>query len=166
MAKYGQSGKPLFDTEGSWPIIKGLTPNMQRGFLFRQYLASLSTPTSKFYLYAYDINNTANLWNSSTKQVTRNGVAYKLSYNWLVGSTMTRKCQPESVGSSTWSCTFKMADGTKSMAIWNTAVIYPATIAVTVPSTYTKYFTLGGSSFSIDATHKVNIGYEPIWLEN
>jgi hypothetical protein len=59
-----------------------------------------------------------------------------------------------------------MQDGTKAMAIWNTAVTYPNTVAVTVPSTYTKYFTLGGESNSVNATHSVPVGYEPIWLEN
>ena len=166
MAQYGQSGKPLFDTEGSWPIINGLAADLQRGFLFREYLASLSTPTKAFYVYAYDINDTANYWSTSNQHVTVNGEAYKLFYGWLVGSTMTSKCQPQTAGSSTWSCTFTMQDGTKAMAIWNTAVPYPSTISVNVPSTYIKYFTLNGESHSVGATHNVPIGYEPIWLEN
>ena len=164
MAHYGQSGKPIFDTEGSWPIINGLAADLQRGFLFREYLASLSTPTKAFYVYAYDINDTANYWSTSNQHVTVNGEAYKLFYGWLVGSTMTSKCQPQTVG--TWSCTFTMQDGTKAMAIWNTAVTYPNTISVNVPSTYIKYFTLNGESHSVGATHNVPIGYEPIWLEN
>jgi hypothetical protein len=166
MAKYKQSGKPLFDTEGSWPIDQGLAADLQRGFLFREYLATLSTPTEVFYVYAYDIDNTANYWSTPSQQVTANGDAYKLFYGWLVGSTVTSKCQPQASGSSTWSCTFEMQDGTKAMAIWNTAVTYPDTVRVTVPSTYTKYFTLGGESNSVGATHSVPVGYEPIWLEN
>ena len=166
MAQYGQSGKPIFDTEGSGPIQKGLAAGLQRGFLFREYLASLSTPTKAFYAYAYDISNTADYWSTPNQQVTTNGDAYKLFYNWLVGSTMTSKCQPQVVGGSTWSCTFEMQDGTKAMAIWNTAVTYPNTISVTVPSTYTKYFTLSNTSHSVNTTHNVPIGYEPIWLEN
>ena len=140
--------------------------DLQRGFLFREYLATLSTPTEVFYVYAYDIDNTANYWSTPNQQVTVNGDAYKLFYGWLIGSTMTSKCQPQTSGSSTWSCTFDMQDGTKAMAIWNTAVTYPNTVAVTVPSTYTKYFTLGGESNSVNATHSVPVGYEPIWLEN
>jgi hypothetical protein len=166
MAQYGQSGKPLFDTEGSWPIIRGLASDLQRGYLFREYLATLSTPTEVFYVYAYDIDNTANYWSTPNQQVTVNGEAYKLFYGWLVGSTMTSKCQPQSAGSSTWSCTFTMQNGTQAMAIWNTAVTYPNTVPVTVPSTYTKYFTLDGESNSVSATDSVPVGYEPIWLEN
>jgi len=166
MAQYGQSGKPLFDTEGSWPIIQGLASDLQRGYLFREYLATLSTPTQAFYVYAYDIDSTANYWSTPSQQVTVNGEAYKLFYGWLVGSTMTSKCQAQSAGSSTWSCTFTMQDGTQAMAIWNTAVTYPNTVPVTVPSTYTKYFTLDGESNSVGATHSVPVGYEPIWLEN
>ena len=166
MAKYGQSRKPLFDTEGSWPIIRGLASDRQRGYLFREYLATLSTPTEVFYVYAYDIDNTANYWSTPNQQITTNGDAYKLFYGWLVGSTMTSKCQPQSAGSSTWSCTFTMQDGTKAMAIWNTAVTYPNTISINVLSTYSKYFTLDGESHSVNATHKAPVGYEPIWLEN
>jgi hypothetical protein len=166
MAQYGQSGKPLFDTEGSWPIIKGLASDLQRGNLFREYLATLSTPTEVFYVYAYDIDNTANYWSTPNQQITTNGDAYKLFYNWLVGSTMTSKCQAQTSSSSTWSCTFSMQDGTIAMAIWNTAVVYPNTISVNVPSIYSKYFTLDGQTHSVDATHNVPIGYEPIWLEN
>jgi len=166
MAQYGQSGKPLFDTEGSWPIIKGLASDLQRGNLFREYLATLSTPTEVFYVYAFDIDNTANYWSTPNQQITTNGDAYKLFYSWLVGSTLTSKCQPQTAGSSTWSCTFTMQDGTKAMAIWNTAVTYPNTISINVSTLYGKYFTLDGESHSVNATHNVPVGYEPIWLEN
>jgi len=170
MAQYGQSGKPVFDTEASWPVnwpvIRGIPTDLQRGYLFREYLASLSTPTKAFYVYAYDITTSADYWSTPDQHVTRNGDAYKLFYNWLVGSTMTSKCQPQGSGSSTWSCTFEMKDGTKAMAIWNTAVTYPNTISLNIPSTYTKYFTLDGNSHSVNATHNVPVGYEPIWLEN
>jgi hypothetical protein len=166
MAEYGQSGKPIFDTEASWRIVDGLATELQRGFLFREYMASLSTPTKVFYVYAYDMPNTAEYWSTPYQQATRNGDAYKLFYSWLVGSTITSKCQPQSTGSSTWSCTFDMSDGTKAMAIWNTAVAYGTTVPVSVPSTYNKYFTMDGTSYSINSTHNVPIGYEPIWLEN
>ena len=166
MAQYGQSGKPIFDTEASWPIIKGLAADLQRGYLFREYLATLSTPTKAFYVYAYDITSTAGYWSTPDQHVTTNGDAYKLFYGWLVGSTMTSKCQPQTSGGSTWSCTFTMQDGTKAMAIWNTAVTFPNTISINVPSTYSKYFTLNGESHSVNVSHDVPIGYEPIWLEN
>jgi hypothetical protein len=166
MALYGQNGKPIFDTEASWRILDGLAADLQRGFLFREYLASLSTPTKAFYVYAYDMVDTANYWSTASQQITRNGAAYKLFYSWLVGSTMTSKCQPQSAGSSTWSCTFDMQDGTKAMAIWNTAVTYPNTVSVSVPSTYNKYLTMDGLSHSVTTAHTVPIGYEPIWLEN
>ena len=122
MAQYGQSGKPIFDTEASWPIIKGLAADLQRGYLFREYLATLSTPTRRFMSTPTTSTNTAGYWSTPNQHVTTNGDAYKLFYGWLVGSTMTSKCQPQTSGGSTWSCTFTMQDGTKAMAIWNTAV--------------------------------------------
>jgi hypothetical protein len=166
MAQHGQSGKPIFDTEASWRINEGLATVLRRGFLFREYLASLSTPTQVMYVYAYDMANTAEYWDTASQRVTTDGDAYKLFYSWLVGSTMTSKCQPESAGSSTWSCTFDMRDGTKAMAIWNAAVAYSRTVTAHVPSIYSKYFTMNGESHSVNISHDVPIGYEPIWLEN
>jgi len=150
MAKYGQGGKPIFDTEASWPlnwpVNTGIAADLQPGYLFREYLATLSTPTQVMYVYAYDIAKTAHYWSTSLQKVTTNGNAYALFYTWLVGSTVTNKCQPQVSGSSTWSCTFEMRDGTKAMAMWNTAVTYPNTVSTTVPSVFKKYFTLNGGS--------------------
>jgi hypothetical protein len=45
-----------------------------------------------------------------------------------------------------------MNDRTNAMAIWNMAVTYPTTISVSVPSIYSKYLTLDGTSYSINSS--------------
>jgi len=162
MAKYGQSGKPIFMTEGSWccehtPIPAGQQP----GFSFRQYLAMLSTPMTRAYLFAFDATNEGNLWDSASGRMTTNGLAYQLYYDWLVGATMTQPCQPYFSGSVVWACAFSRAQGYQAAAVWDTN----GKMTVTVPAQYVQYRDLFGHVYPIQ-NHRVPVGYNPIWLEN
>ncbi len=162
MAQYNQTGKPIFVTEGSWCCFRSpIPPSQQPGFSFRQYLSTLSTPVSQFYLFSFDSSNEGNLWDSGSANLTANGVAYQLYYNWLVGATMTQPCQPYKTGSSIWTCTFSRSSGYQAAAIWDTT----ATVTVPVSTTYVQYRDLAGNVHAIK-NHQVTIGYNPIWLEN
>jgi hypothetical protein len=162
MAQYGQTGKPIFITEGSWCCEHTPIPaSQQPGFSFRQYLSILSTPVSQYYLFAFDSPNEGNLWDSGQSDITANGTAYQLYYSWLTGATMTQPCQPLSATSSIWTCTFSRSSGYKAAAVWDTS----ATVNVTVPSQYVQYRDLYGHLYTIK-NHQVPIGYTPIWLEN
>ena len=169
MQQYGQNGKPVFVTEGSWCEQKPCTApplatNQQPGFTFRHYLSMLSTPVQRFYLYNFDISNEGNLWSTTSNVMTSNGSSYQLYYNWLVGATMTQPCQEQS-SNSTWTCNFTMSGGYQAEAIWNTSVPYGNTITVSVPSEYVQYRDLYGNVYGIQ-NHQVPVGYTPIWLEN
>ncbi len=166
MQEYGQTGKPIWVTEGSWCCDSQPIPaNEQPGFSFRLTLAMLSTQVSRFYLYAFDANIEGNLWNQSTQQPTPNATAYKLYYNWLVGATMTQPCQAQSGSSPVWSCTFTKPNGYQAEALWNTTLPFGRTQNVTVGTQYVQYRDVYGRVFQIQ-NHKVPIGYNPIWLEN
>jgi len=166
MAQYGQSGKPIFITEGSWCCQNDPIPlDAQPGFSFRQYLSILSTPVSRAYLYAFDSANEGNLWDQVSGSMTANGVAYQLYYNWLAGATMTQPCQPLSKGSLIWTCTFTRAQGYQAAAIWDTGFANGNTKTVTVPAQYVQYRDLYGNLYPIK-NNRVSIGYNPIWLEN
>jgi hypothetical protein len=166
MAQYGQSGKPIFITEGSWccdftPISEGQQP----GFSLRQYLSTLSTPVSKFYLFAFDSPNEGNLWDQESQSITTNGIAYQLYYSWLTGATMTQPCQPQSTSSSIWTCTFTRAQGYQAEAIWDASLVDCATQTIPVPAQYVQYRDLYGNVYPI-YNNEVVVGYNPIWLEN
>jgi len=162
MAQYGQTGKPIFITEGSWCCDHSPIPVAQQpGFSFRHYLSMLSTPVSQYYLYAFDSPNEGNLWDSEQSNITADGAAYQLYYDWLTGATMTQPCQPYVAGSSIWTCTFSRAPNYQAAAVWDTN----ATITVPVPSKYVQYRDLAGNVHTIQ-NHRVQIGYTPIWLEN
>jgi hypothetical protein len=163
MAEYNQTGKPIFITEGSWCCEHTpITVSQQPGFSFRQYLSILSTPVSQFYLYAFDTANEGNLWNQTSSDLTVNGFAYQLYYNWLTGATMTQPCQPYTTGSPVWTCAFSRSPGYQAAAVWVTT---GHKMTVTVPSQFVQYRDLSGNVHTI-TNHQVPIGYTPIWLEN
>jgi hypothetical protein len=162
MAQYGQTGKPIFITEGSWCCEHTPIPaSQQPGFSFRQYLSMLSTPVGQFYLYAFDTYNEGNLWDQTSGSMTADGVAYQLYYNWLTGATMTQPCQPYA-GTQIWTCLFSRAGGYQAGAIW---VANGTRMTVNVPALYVQYRDLYGYVHTIK-NHQVPIGYSPIWLEN
>jgi len=164
--QYHQTGKPIWVTEGSWCCQSQPIPaNQQPGFSFRLVLTMLSTPVSRFYLYAFDNVLEGNLWDQTTQQLTPNATAYTLYYNWLVGSTMTQPCQAQSTGSPVWSCTFTRAGGYQAEAIWNTSLALGHTQNVAVPNEYAQYRDVYGHVYQIQ-NHQAPIGYNPIWLEN
>jgi len=167
MAQYGQSGKPIFITEGSWCCDFAPIPFAQQlGFSFRQYLSILSTPVGRFYLYAFDSSTEGNLWNQVPPgSMTANGVAYQLYYSWLAGATMTQPCQPISSNSTIWTCTFTRARGYQAQAIWDTAFTGGGANTVTVPVEYVQYLDLYGNVYPI-YNNQVPVGYNPVWLEN
>jgi hypothetical protein len=166
MAQYGQTGKPIFITEGSWYYPKVQFPvTQQPGFSFRHYLSILSTPVSRFYLMAFFDVEEGNLWNSDTGNLTSSGTAYQLYYDWLVGATMTQPCQLYPGSAAVWSCTFTRSGGYQAAAVWNTALPWGQTMKVTVPTLYSQYRDLYGN-VTIIKNHQVPIGYDPIWLEN
>jgi hypothetical protein len=166
MAQYGQSGKPIFITEGSWCCESDpIQPAAQPGFSFRHYLSILSTPVGRAYLFAFDASNEGNLWDSDSGAMTPNGIAYQLYYGWLAGATMTQPCQPQFSGSTIWTCAFSRAGGYQAAAVWDTGIINGTTKTITVPVEYVQYRDLYGNLYPI-TKNRVPIGYAPIWLEN
>jgi len=166
MSKYGQSGKPVFVTEGSWwtatPPFSG--PE-KPGFTFRQYLSVLSTPVQRFYLFAFDADNEGTLWNPHKQTITATGFAYQLFYSWLEGAMMTTPCKGQSGNAAIWSCTFSRSGGYQAEAIWDTVLPFGQSTNVKVNAQYVQYRDLYGNVYPI-TNHQVSIGYTPIWLEN
>jgi len=166
MAQYGQIGKPIFVTEGSWCCEHTPIPEAQQpGFSFRQYLSMLSTPMQRFYLFDFDNVNEGNLFNMTSRNMTANGAAYNLFYNWLVGATMTEPCQMEASDNAVWSCTFTKPKGYQAQAIWSTTTPPSSSVTVSVPPQFVQYRDLYGHVYPIQ-NRQVQVGFTPIWLEN
>ncbi len=167
MQQYGQASKPIWVTEGSWCCdYQSLPTNEQQGFSLRLALAMISTPVSRFYLYAFDSTQEANLWNPTTQQLTPNATTYKLYYNWLVGATISQPCQPGTGQNNViWSCFFTKPGGYQAEAIWNTALPVGQTQRVAVSNQFVQYTDVNGIVHQIQ-NHQVPTSYNPIWLEN
>jgi hypothetical protein len=166
MQQYGQTGKPIWVTEGSWCCDnKPLPVAEQPGFSTRLVLAMLSTPVRRFYAYAFESDLEENLWDQRTMSLTPNATTYQLYYKGLVGATMTQPCQPQSSGSPIWTCTFSRPNGYAAEAVWNASASLGKTSMFNVSSQYVRYHDVHGKVFQI-RNQQAPIGYEPIWLEN
>lgn len=167
LAQYGQSAKPIWDTETSWgPTNQDCFTNqdLQAAFLARFYLLHLSEGIKRLYWRAW-IDSAGGIATDSG-QVTKAGVAYQQLYGWIVGKTLTQAC---SANGSIWTCDFTGPSGYVAEAIWDTSLTCNSggcdTIQYAVGSEYTQYRTLAGSTVKIKSD-SVPIGAKPILVEN
>ena len=163
MAAEGESKLPLWDTEASW----GQTNNApsitnsadQASFLSKFYLLQYSQGVSRFVWYGWDAKTMwGQLW-SSSGGINPAGVAYRQTYNWMVGATQLQPCSEDTSGD--WSCTFYRSGGNVSMALWNST----KSIALKVPTEFIQYRDLLGNVHPI-VNNSVTVGNSPILLEN
>jgi len=163
MAKYGLTGKPVWDTEGSWgdtsdPRIIN-SPDQQEAFVARNYLLHWSNGVTRFYWYAWDGGTWGVLWDpvNGAHQAAK---AYQQVYNWMVGATMNPPCSM--AVDSTWTCGLTRPGGYAAQAVWNSS----GAKSYLAPSQYTQYRDLNGSTMPIPPDHSVTIGIKPILLES
>jgi hypothetical protein len=177
MAAYGQSGKPLWDTEVSWGVTSASCfyhSNLQAAFLAQLFMLHWSAGVERVFWYQYNNQLNGTLWLANTDRKHRNapgtlrkpGIAYEQVYTWMVGATMDGAC---AVSGTTWTCHFKRPGGYVAEAVWDTSQTCNNGICTTVDYTvapqYTNYLTLYGSNIKINGT-KVPVGAKPILLEN
>ena len=87
LKKYGQSKKPLVDTEASWGSTQstGLTdPDEQAGFVARFYLLHRLEGVARYYWYEWDGSTVRTLW-SPADAVVANGTANGNTISVLLG---------------------------------------------------------------------------------
>jgi hypothetical protein len=162
MAAHGQSGKPLWDTEGSWGPSEHLSGDDARmAFVARHYILQWSKGVQRFYWYAWNDKSYGTLFKSSTRTLEKAGMAYAQVESWLVGATLTTPCSARE--DSTWSCDLTLAGGGVGEIVWNAAVRIPATIPFTPASNFTQYTDLDGKITQF-SRGPIQIGSKPILL--
>jgi hypothetical protein len=159
MAKYGLTGKPIWNTEGSWgskdTAFVQQTP--EPGFVARYYL--VQWPHAKrVYWYAWENSRLGTLWDQ-TSGVHPAAIAYTQVYRWMVGATMDVPCAARS--GSIWTCHFIRPSGYQALAVWNTS----GNAYYTPPTEFRRYQDLSGNTVAITAGRAVPIGLQPILLE-
>jgi polysaccharide biosynthesis protein PslG len=172
---YGQSSKPLWDTETSWGKTSHTCfydEDLQAAYLAQSLMLQWSTGVERAFWYMYNNQIWGTLWTpdpdhpSYPGTLHKAGLAYEQVYNWMVGRTMTDRC---GVSGSTWTCRFVGPDGYIAKALWDTSeTCQNGTCGVrtyNVSSEYISYLTLDGSRIKI-TNGKVPIGAKPIWVQN
>lgn len=168
MAAYGQIGKPMWNTEGSWgkTSVTGFSNlDLEASFAVRYILLQWSSGISRFYWFQWNNTNSSGvLWvptpGKPAGTLLKPGVAYGEVYNWMVGATMSNRCSEAS--DHTWTCTLTRPGGYQALAIWNPS----GTKSYTAPGEYKQYRTIYGQVYSLPASHSMNIGTMPLLLEN
>ena len=147
-ATYGQSGKPIWDTEAM--DLTTSNPTTQARFFSIYYLLQLAKGVSRFYWYAFDANM-GQEWFYTTGQDAI-ALASVQIHNWMLGATPGVLSQSGTVYS------LPLTKGTQTLAVWNSA----GTSAYATGS-YTKYTDLKGVVHAISGG-TVNISQDPILL--
>ena len=162
MAAHGQSGKPLWDTEGSWGPSDHLTGDDARmAFVARHYILQWSKGVQRFYWYAWNDKSYGTLFKSGTGTLEKAGMAYAQVERWLVGANLTAPCSASK--ESTWTCNLTLAGGAGGQIVWNAGVNIPATIPFTPASNFAQYTDLDGKITQLSGG-PIQIGAKPILL--
>ena len=156
MEEHGQGGKELWVTEGGWAKDERLPdPNLQAGFVAKDYLLLWSSGIARFYWYGWDYNPWGTLWDPANG-IHKSGVAYTTVEKWLVGSHMPRPCASQA--EKTWTCELQLASGRQALVVWNSERL--ATFRI--PEGFREGENVEGIAFTVSGS--VNIGPEPILL--
>lgn len=162
MAARGQSGKPLWDTEGSWGSSDHLPGDDARmAFVARHYILQWSKGVQRFYWYAWNDKSYGTLFKSSTGTLEKAGTAYAQVESWLVGTMLTAPCSTSR--DSTWTCDLTLAGGAAGQMVWNAAVNILATVSFTPASKFTQSTDLDGKIMQL-SRGSIQIGAKPILL--
>jgi len=177
MAAYGQSGKPLWDTEVSWGVTSAscfYDADLQSGFLAQIFMLHWSAGVRRVFWYQYNNQENGTLWTPNHDRHHRNykgtlhkaGVAYEQVYRWMGGVTVNGACR---VSGTVWTCNFSRPGGYLAEAIWDTSKTCNKGVCGTknyrVGSQFTNYLTLDGTKTSINGNH-VPIGAKPILVQS
>jgi polysaccharide biosynthesis protein PslG len=172
---YGQSGKPVWDTETSWGRAVQtcfFDEDLQAAYLAQSFMLQWSAGVERVFWYMYNNQLWGTLWTPDPHHpnypgtLHKAGVAYEQVYKWMVGMTLTGTC---GVSGTTWTCNFVGSDGYLAEALWDTSETCNngtcGTRKYNVSSKYISYLTLDGSRIKI-TNGKVLIGAKPIWVQN
>jgi len=160
MSAYGIADRPLWDTEhswgdNSWPF--GSSPSLQAAWLARFIALSLSSQIDRSFWYMWDSFSWGSLFDRRTRQLLVPGIAYREVYSWLTNANMS----PCTNTADLYECQISRSGGYKAIMVWSTS----NQLDYAVPSGFTGYRTLTGSTGTIGPSGIVPVSKSPILLE-
>lgn len=124
MARYGQAGKPLWNTEGAVSFMNGLNLPVaeQAGAVSRAYLVPWSFGVENFTWYCWDIfggnsdfvDLSYSLTPSQYDSITPPGIAYQQTADWLKGAAMVSRTVEDGV----WTIELARTGGYQAWVVW------------------------------------------------
>ena len=159
-AANGLAKLPLWDTESSWAYTEAMslpTPAAQSAYIAKSYLLHWSLGVDRLFWYAYDGNSPWGTLYTAADGETPAALAYRQTYQWMVGATLTAPCSENS--NKVWSCTLSRHGGYAAEAVW----IPKSNARFAVPKQYREYVDLAGTVHPV-VNHTVTVGDQPILL--
>jgi len=162
----GLSGKPMFQTEGSWGNMTVTDPDTQVAWVARYMLlqaglrSTLNLQMAAWFTWG---GGTTFGWGDiETAALEPNAAGYAASqvYNWVVGATITQPCSGDSTG--LWTCTLTRPGGYVGRAFWSENG--PITL---INDASLQYRDLAGNTNLLPTFGgAITVGSNPILVEN
>jgi hypothetical protein len=167
LTQYGESAKPVWDTESSWgptDLDCFTDQDLQAAFLVRFFLLHRSEGVRRFFWRGW-IDGDGGIYTEG-EGLNKAGLAYGNLREWIVGNSLSAPC---TVNGTVWTCNLTGPKGLVATAVWDTSKTCQNSVCgtkrYTVGAQYVKYRTLEGRTIPI-TNHTVPIGAKPILIVN
>jgi polysaccharide biosynthesis protein PslG len=167
--KHGLGAKPIWDTEHSWGDATwpfGANQDQQAAWLARFIPLSFSKGVvERSFWYLYDSYQGQAQWgplfDATSKQFSKPGIAYREVYNWMVNAAM----EPCTLSNSIYQCRITRSGGYEGLIIWAASSNPSYTASYAAPTKYVRYKTLDATLVAISPGASLTLGMKPILLE-
>jgi hypothetical protein len=160
LSRNNLSATALWDTECGWGEGNIGDDAHRAAFLSKYFILQWSKSVDRVLWYAYDGQPKWGRLIDTTNNLLPQAVAYRETYKWIVGATLTQLCAPDHNG--TWTCSLTRPGGYKAQIIWNSTAA--SSLSFRAPSQMIQYRDLSGAVHPI-AGGTVQVQNLPILLE-
>jgi hypothetical protein len=140
LSRHNLSATPLWDTEGSWGSDNIGDDAHRAAFLSKFFVLQWSKNVDRVLWYAYDGDPKWGRLIDTKNNLSPAGVAYRETYKWIVGATLTQPCAQDHNG--TWTCSLTRPAGYKAQIVWNSNAA--TSLSFSAPLQITQYRDLSG----------------------
>ena len=131
--------------------------DQQAAWLARYLALSFSNNIERSFWYGWEHFDWGTLYDRTTKQILKPGVAYREVYNWMVGANFS----PCTQSGSLYQCTLTRANGYEAKMVWSTG----AQVNYTVPTGYVRVKSIDGQVTGVGGGQLLPVGMKPVLVE-
>ncbi len=140
LSRHNLSATALWDTECSWGADNIGDDAHRAAFLSKFFVLQWSKSVDRVLWYAYDGDPKWGRLIDTENNLSPAGVAYRETYKWIVGATLTQPCAQDHNG--TWTCSLTRPGGYTAQIVWNSTAA--TSLSFSPPSQMTQYRDLSG----------------------